>query len=104
LKLRKGNWMNLYVKLPEMWRRVLNARPTTAADWKIAVELLRRAKFSPIVKLTKPAAEKLGISPRTRFRCLDRLEHWGLISIRRRVGAALWIRVLWLAGRQPSDG
>ena len=103
MKMRKGNWMNLYVKLPEMWRRVLNARPTTAADWKIAVELLRRAKFSPIVKMTKPTAEKLGISRNTRLRSLDRLEAWGLIRITRRVGRAYWIRPLWLAGRQPSE-
>ena len=91
-----------YMKFPDMWRLTLNNRDTTAADWKVGVELLNRAKFSPVVKLSNVAAAKLGICSRTKRRSLDRLERWGLIAVRRRVGTGFWIRVLWLSGRQPA--
>src|SRR5262245_1541193 len=99
------NRVNLYVKFPEMWRQVLNERPATAADWKVAVELLNRAKFSvPVVKLTNHACAKIGISPRTRLRSLNRLANWSLIHFRSRRRASPLITVKWLAGRQPGDG
>jgi hypothetical protein len=87
-----------------MWRVTLNARPATAADWKIAVELINRAKFSPVVKLTSHAAAKLGMSTRTRLRSLNRLGAWGLIHFDSRQNVSPLITVKWLAGRQPSDG
>jgi len=96
--------MNRYVKFPEMWRLTLNARSATAADWKLAVELLNRAKFCPVVKLTNHAAGKLGLSTRTRLRSLNRLAAWGLIIFNSRQNASPLITVKWLAGRQPSDG
>ena len=96
--------MNRYVKFPEMWGRTLKARPATAADWKVAHELLERAKFCPIVKFTNEAAAKLGMSPRTKWRSLNRLASWGLISFHaQRIGASPKVRVDWLSGRQPSD-
>jgi len=96
--------MNRYVKFPEMWRTVLNTRPATAADWKVALELLNRAKFSRVVKLSNQAAAKLGISQTTKSRSLNRLASWGLILYRSDVGRASLVTVLWRAGRQPSDG
>jgi hypothetical protein len=96
--------MNRYVKFPEMWVRTLSARPTTAADWKIAVNLLARARFCRTVKFTDTVAAKLGVSKRTKWRSLNRLAGWGLISLRQRNGASPMVRVLWLAGPQPSDG
>ena len=95
--------MNRYVKFPEMWRITLNARPATAADWKIAVELLNRAKFCPVVKLTSHACEKIGISRHTRLRSLNRLGSWGLIRVQSRQKASPVITVRYLAGRQRSD-
>src|SRR5262249_139625 len=96
------NRVNLYVKFPEMWRRVLNARPATAADWKLAVELLNRAKFNPSgkVRLTNHACAKIGISTRTRLRSLNRLGAWGLIHVQSRQKASPLITVGYLAGRQ----
>jgi len=96
--------MNRYVKFPEMWRITLNARPATATDWKVAIELLNRAKFSPVVKLTNHTAAKLGLSTRTRLRSLSRLGAWGLITFNSRQNASPLITVKWLAGRQPKDG
>jgi hypothetical protein len=103
--------MNRYVKFPEMWVRTLKNRPTTAADWKVAIELLERAKFSSVVKFSNEATAKIGISPRTKWRSINRLEQWGLITINGRARAASRstagksprITVKWLAGRQPSD-
>ena len=95
--------MNRYVKFPEMWGRTLKARPATAADWKVAHELLERAKFCPTVKFTNETAAKLGMCAKTAQRSLDRLGGWGLIVVNRRWGASPQVRVLWLAGRQPSD-
>jgi hypothetical protein len=97
--------VNLYVKFPEMWRITLNARPATAADWKVAVELLNRAKFSPggKVRLTSHACAKIGISRHTRLRSLNRLGSWGLIHFQSRQKASPLITVKWLAGRQLSD-
>lgn len=95
--------MNHYVKFPEMWRHILCNRPSTAADWKIACELLQRARFSPVVKLSNKPAAKMGVCSKTRLRSLNRLESWGLIIVKRQLGRASHIRVLWLAGRQPSD-
>jgi hypothetical protein len=97
------NRVNLYVKFPEMWRITLNKMPATAADWKIAVELLNRAKFSRVVRLTNHACAKLGISRHTRLRSLNRLGSWGLIHFQSRQKASPLITVKWLAGRQPSD-
>ena len=99
----KENCVSFYVKMPEMWRQVLAARPATVADYKIALELLTLAKFSPVVKFTNERAAKLGISRQTKWRSLNRLANWGLISWQQlRPGASPVIRVKWLAGRQPK--
>ena len=95
--------MSFYVKMPEMWRQILNGKPATAADFKIAWALLTLAKFSPVVKFTNERAAKLGISRQTKWRSLNRLANWGLISWQQlRPGASPVIRVKWLAGRQPK--
>jgi len=96
--------MNRYVKFPEMWWRILKARPTTDADWRIAIALLEKAKFSRVVRLTSHECAKIGISTRTRLRSLNRLGAWGLIPVRSRQKASPLITVRYLAGRQPSDG
>ena len=96
--------MNRYVKFPEMWRITLNARPATAADWKLAFELLNRAKFSRIVRLTNHTTAKLGLTTRTRQRSLSRLGAWGLVSVKNRPNASPLVTVKWLAGRQPGGG
>jgi hypothetical protein len=95
--------MNRYVKFPEMWWRVLKARPTTEADWRIAIALLEKAKFSRVVRLTSHACTKLGISRHTRLRSLNRLGSWGLIHVQSRQKASPLITVKYLAGKQPSD-
>jgi hypothetical protein len=93
-----------YVKVPEVWLYTLDKYSSSLADWKIAMELLRLAKFRPMFKFINPAAAKLNVSPRTRLRSLSRLERWGLILLKRRAGAALWVRPLHLAGKQPLHG
>jgi hypothetical protein len=93
-----------YVKFPEIWWTVLKARPTTEADWRIALALLEKAKFSPEVKFSNEAAAKLGLSHDTKRRSLARLGSWGLIDYQSRQGSSPMVRVKWLAGRQPSDG
>jgi hypothetical protein len=98
--------MNRYLKFPEMWRHILATRDSTAADWKIATLLLERAKFVRVVKLSNEAVAKMGISPRTKWRSLDRLARWGLVMLddANHPGTSPRIKVLWLAGRQPRDG
>jgi hypothetical protein len=94
-----------------MWLRILRARKATTSDWNVAVFLLERAKFCPVVKFTNKAAAGIGISRQTKWRCLERLERWGLITInglaraasRSMAGKSPRITVKWLAGRQPSD-
>ncbi len=92
-----------YVKFPEMWWRVLSTRPATAADLKIALDLLWRAKFTPVVKYTNEMAAKLGISRQTKNRSLDRLGCWGLIVVTGRVGQSPLVRPRWLAQWQPRN-
>jgi hypothetical protein len=96
--------MNHYTKFPDMWWQVLVNRPTTQADWRVAIALLRKARFSPVVKFSNEAAAKLRLSPSTKRRSLNRLGSWGLIYFESRQGASPMVTVKWLAGRQPSGG
>jgi hypothetical protein len=93
-----------YVKLPIMWVATLLSRGATAADWKVAAYLLMEARFTPLVKLTNAKTTKFGISPRTKWRSINKLAQWGLIREKCQPGKSPIIRVLHLAGRQPSDG
>lgn len=92
-----------YTKLPEMWLQVLvEDRPATAADLKLAWWLLAQARFSPTVKVTNEAAAKLGFGRQTKWRSLNRLSEWGLIRIKKRQRKSPVVVVKWLAGRQPN--
>jgi predicted DNA-binding protein (UPF0251 family) len=82
----KASRVNRYIKFPQMWWLTLQARPATAADWKVAMALLEKAKFSPVVRFSNEAADKLGISRQTKWRSLDRLARWGLIVVQSKVG------------------
>jgi hypothetical protein len=97
-----------YMKFPNMWRKVLRDRrgqgeTVTVADLIVALELLSQAKFSIFVKMTNQRAAKWGLSPHAKLRALNRLAHWGLISIDRRTNRSWIIRVRYLAGRQPRE-
>ena len=94
--------MSTYIKFPEMWMRTLLAQPATAADWKVAGYLLMRARFSPLVTLPNKALGVLGISPRTKWRSINRLAQWGLIQEKCRPGKSPVIRALYLSPRQPG--
>jgi hypothetical protein len=94
-----------YIKLPEMWITVLCSRPAVAADWKVAVDLIRLAKFSQSFKYANVAATKrLRISRRTKSRSLDRLATWGLIELTNRLGKSPTVRPRYLISGQPRDG
>lgn len=100
--------MNTYTKLPDMWLKVLRARrgqgeTVTVADMAVAWELLAKAKFSPLVRLSNDRAAEWGLSRWTKTRALNRLARWGLISIERRHSRAWVIRARYLAGRQPRE-
>jgi hypothetical protein len=93
-----------YVKFPELWITVLNSRRATGADWKVAADLLRLAKFSRSFKYANVAATKrLQISRQTKNRSLDRLATWGLITINNRLGKSPVVRLLWEAQWQPRN-
>jgi hypothetical protein len=92
-----------YVKLPEMWITVLISRNATAADWRVAVNLLQRAKFGRSFKYANGAAARLKISRRTKNRSLDRLATWGLIGLSNRLGKSPTVSVLHQAYWQPHN-
>src|SRR5262245_49793912 len=93
---------NYYTKLPEMWRQVLvESRPATAADLKLAWWLLAEARFRSRVKVTNKVAAKMGLSRQTKWRSLNRLAEWGLIRIEKQKGKSPIVLIKWLAGRQP---
>jgi hypothetical protein len=94
--------MSTYIKFPEIWMRTLLARPTTAADWKVAGYLLARARFSPLVTLPNKTLGTLGVSRATKWRAVNRLAQWGLIREKCRPGKSPIIRVLYLSPRQPG--
>jgi hypothetical protein len=96
--------VSTYIKFPEIWMRTLLARPSTAADWKVAGYLLMQARFSLLVKLTNAKMAQLGLSRHIKWRSINKLAQWGLVLEKCRIGKSPIIRVLHLSGRQPSDG
>jgi hypothetical protein len=91
--------MSTYIKFPEIWMRTLLARPTTAADWKVAGYLLARARFSPLVTLPRTT---LHLHPTTLARSVNKLAQWGLIQEKRRHRKPPVLRPLYLSPRQPG--
>lgn len=85
-----------FVLLPQMWREELFAMNATGGTWRVAIDLLYRARFSPVVKLSNVAAAKLGVSPRTKWRALDALRKRGLIAVTGRPGTSPRVRVRWI--------
>jgi hypothetical protein len=94
--------VSTYTKFPDVWIRTLRARSATSADWSIAAYLLMRARFSPLMMLPNKALGELGISPRTKWRSINKLAQWGLIQEKCRPGKSPIIRVLYLSPRQPG--
>ena len=85
-----------FVLVPKMWLEELRAMNATGSTWAVAMELLYRARFSPIVKLSNEAAAKMGLSPRTKWRAIDALRKRALIAVTGRPGTSPRIRVRWL--------
>jgi hypothetical protein len=86
-----------FIILPRVWERVLVARSATGADYRLSLELVKRARFSPLVKVTDAMAERLKMSRMTKWRVLNRLEVWGLIQMRRmQKSVSPVVRVLYL--------
>ena len=85
-----------FVLVPQMWREELIAMKASGTVWSVAVELLRRARFSPVVKFSNEAAAKIGISRQAKWLALDRLRLRGLIAIGSRSGASPKVRVRYL--------
>ena len=55
--------MSFYVKMPEMWRQVLAARPATVADYKIALELLNARQILAGGEIHERARGQAGHQP-----------------------------------------
>jgi len=84
-----------FVLVPKMWRDELYAMNANGTTWKMAVELLWRARFSRVVKLSNEAAAKLGISRHTKWRALQALRKRGLIIVTGRPGTSPWVKVMF---------
>jgi len=85
-----------FVLLSEMWWTELFEMKATGAEWRVAIELIRRARFSPVVKLSNEAAAKIGVSKQKKWVALDRLRKRGLIAVSGRPGTSPEVRVRWL--------
>jgi hypothetical protein len=95
--------MNKFIKFPAMWQQVLMEQQATSAEWRMALWLLGKARFCPLVKVTNVAMARIRISHATKWRALNRLAQWSLIRFEKmRAGSSPIVQVKWLAGRQPS--
>jgi hypothetical protein len=82
-----------FVLLPKLWLQELRAMKANAATWNVAVELLGRARFSPVVKLSNEAAAK--ISRQSKWRALQALRKRGLVIVAGRSGTSPWAKVMF---------
>ena len=84
-----------FIKGPVPWDWIVKAANLSAGSLKVSLALWQLAgmKKSGTVKLSNGILKELGVSRKTKYRALRRLENAGLISVSKASGSSPEIRI-----------
>ena len=88
--------MRRFTQVPDMWFVRLAEIRAAGCTYRVALYLLREARWSPFVTLSSAALRKLNVGRVGKRTALRKLEKAGLIVVEERPNKNPVVKVLWL--------
>ena len=88
--------MRKFTKVPDMWYQCLADIRADGCTYRVALYLLRQARWSHFVTLSSSALRKLGVSRNGKRSALRQLGEVGLIAVEERPYKNPVVKVRWL--------
>ena len=88
--------MRRFTKVPDMWYVRLAEIRAQGCTYRVALYLLREARWSPFVTLSSAALRKLGVGRDGKRSALRQLRESGLIAVEERPNKNPVVKVRWL--------
>jgi hypothetical protein len=85
-----------FTKVPDMWYVRLAEIRAGGCTYRVALYLLREARWSPLVTLSSSALRKLGVGRKGKRSALRQLRVSGLAAVEERPNKNPVIKVRWL--------
>ena len=85
-----------FTKVPEMWHMRLAEIRAGGYTYRVALHLLKEARWGQHVTLSTAALQKLGVSRNGKRCALRQLEEAGLVAVEERPNKNPVVKVRWL--------
>jgi len=90
-----GCGMRRFTKVPDMWFQCLADIRASGCTYRVALYLLREARWSTFITLSNAALQKLGVSRNGKRAALEQLRAAGLIAVEWRPNKNPVVKVRW---------